>query len=115
MGKEVRAGTHNVTALIPGNHNEYSSEEKMKKSLVLLMVVALGLFAFGCKKEENINMTDTAVTDTSGTMMTDTSMTTGTMSTDTMMTDTSGTMTTTDTSMTTGTSSTSSTMSTTTN
>ena len=46
----------------------------MKRSLAILMVMALAFFAFGCKKEENTNVTDTAVVDTSSTMtMSDTS------------------------------------------
>jgi hypothetical protein len=69
----------------------------MKKSLFLMLVtlVAVAMFAFGCKKQENVNV-DTAATDTgvSSTMSTtDTSAisTTGTSST-ANISDTGGTM-----------------------
>ncbi len=58
----------------------------MKKSFRLMFIVlaAVAIFAFACKKEENVN-TDTAVTDTgvssSSTMATDTSGTMGMMGT----------------------------------
>ena len=57
----------------------------MKKSVLMTLIalVAVTMFAFGCKKEENIN-TDTATTDTA-------------MSSTTVTTDTTGSMTTTDT------------------
>ncbi len=74
----------------------------MKKSLVLTLctLLAVGVVAIGCAKEETTHsstdtvimtdtdpMTDTMMTDTTMTGMTDTTMTDTTM-TDTMMTDT---------------------------
>jgi hypothetical protein len=85
----------------------HEEKNSMKKTLtVMLALVALTLFAFGCKKEETINTTDTtATTDTamsSTTSTTDTAMSGTTSATDTsqMTTGTTGTMSTTDTSMT---------------
>src|SRR5436853_4570064 len=68
----------------------------MRKSLLLTFValIAVTIFAFGCKKEENAN-TDTAATDT-GVTSSSTAGTTATSATDTtgtgmMATDTTGT------------------------
>ena len=68
----------------------------MKKTLVLLAVVAIALFGYGCKQEQNVTATDTTVTDTG---MSSTSSTMST--TDSSATGTTGTMSSTDTSMTT--------------
>ena len=92
--------TNLVTKL---DKHEIQRGTNMKKSLVLLMVAALALFAFGCKSESNTTITDTAAPDTSYsttetsstiyTTETSATGTTGTMSTDTMSTDGMGGMT----------------------
>lgn len=113
-GKEVRVGTQRSNQQDYLKHTALEMKGlRMKKTLAILFVLSLALFAFSCKKEENTNVTDTAATDTSSTMSTATTATdtatstmatdttgTGTATTDTSMTATTGTPSTTDTSMT---------------
>ena len=62
----------------------------MKRFIIMLVaVLAIALFAFGCKKEENTTSTDTAMTSTS-TSATDTSATTSTSATGTTSTTSTG-------------------------
>jgi hypothetical protein len=97
MCQEVRAGTQlaNNDMHSKMRINLHHERNTMKKTLAVLCVLALVLFAFGCKKETNENNT---TSETTGTAMTDTAATTGSSETSAMpsgtSTDTSGTMTT---------------------
>src|SRR2546423_1799072 len=95
MCKEVTAGTLRTLSWQRFQLNSTKRGNQMKKPiLVLLTVVAMSIFGYACKNEQNTNATDTGAT------ATDTSATTSTMSTtDQTMTGTTGTMSTTDTSM----------------